>query len=123
MKIISVSSSIIAVTLFFLVSSAVAQDPAKVGPDIYKQKLSEKGVRVFEVSFEPGQKIGTHSHPDHVVYVMTAGTISITEVGKEAKTMDVKPGDAMFFPAQTHHAQNTGKTQLKLVVVELPAKQ
>lgn len=122
MKVISIISSVFALTLFFFAGSAWAQDPATVGPDIYKQKLSEKGVRVFEVTFEPGQKIGTHSHPDHVVYAMTAGTISITEVGKEAKTMDVKPGDAMLLPAQTHHAQNMGKTQLKLVVVELPAK-
>jgi quercetin dioxygenase-like cupin family protein len=123
MKAISAISSIIAVAVFFLVSNATAQDPVKVAPDIYKLKLSEKGVRVLEVSLDPGQKIGTHSHPDHVVYVMTGGTIAITEVGKEAKTMDVKPGEAMYLTAQTHHAQNTGKTPLKLVVVELPSKE
>ena len=100
-----------------------AQDPLKVDPSVYKVKLEEKGVRLFEVSFEPGQKIATHSHPDHVVYAITSGQITITEVGKDAKTMDVKAGDAMYLPAQTHHAQNTGKTSLKLVVVELPKKE
>ena len=122
MKVISGSISILAATVFLLGSKAGAQEPTKVAPDIYKVKLNEKGVRVLEVSFEPGQKIGTHSHPDHVVYALTAGTISITEEGKETKTMDVKPGDTMYLPAQTHHAQNMGKNQLKLVVVELPAK-
>ncbi len=105
-----------------IASSAWAQDPAKVAPDIYKEKLSEKGVRVFEVTFQPGQKIGTHSHPDHVVYALTDGKITITETGKEGKTEDVKAGDVMYIPAQTHHAQNVGTMTLKLVVVELPEK-
>ena len=123
MKSSSVVCSLVAVAVFTLMSNASAQDPVKVAPTIYKLKLDEKGARVLEVTLEPGQKIGTHSHPDHVVYAITAGTITITEEGKEGKTVDVKPGDSMYFPAQTHHAQNMGKAQLKLVVVELPAKQ
>ena len=111
--------AVIAGVLLSAPRSTSAQDPARVGPDIYKLKLSEKGVRVFEVSFKPKQKIAPHSHPDHIVYALTNGQITITEEGKEGKTMDVKAGDAMYLPAQTHHAEN-GNKALKLLVVELP---
>ena len=118
----SVIGIFLTVAVFGLTSAALAQDPAKVAPEAYKLKLSEKGVRVFEVTFKPGQKIPTHSHPDHVVYALTAGTILITEIGKEGKTMNLKPGDTMLIPAQKHHAQNMGKKPLKVVVVELPKR-
>jgi quercetin dioxygenase-like cupin family protein len=103
-----------------LAGGALAQDPAKVAPDIYKLKLSEKGVRVFEVSFKPNQKIATHSHPDHVVYALTDGKIMITEEGKEGQTTELKAGETMYLPAQTHHAQNMTDKPLKVLVVELP---
>lgn len=88
---------------------------------MYKLKLSEKGVRVLEVSLGPNEKIPSHSHPDHVVYALGDGKISITEQGKESKTMDVKAGDAMYMPAQTHQAQNMGDKPIKMLVVEMPA--
>ena len=96
-----------------------AQDPAKVGPTVYRQKLANEKTRVFEITFKPGQSIGMHAHPDHVVYILTAGTLQITEQGKKAITMKGKPGDTFFLPAQKHSAKNVGKTTIKAVVVEL----
>lgn len=98
---------------------AGAQEPAKVGPSIYKLKLQNPRVRVFEVTFKAGQKIGMHSHPDHVAYVLTPGTLKIMEAGKKPVTLTGKAGDTFFLPAQKHAAQNVGKTTLKILVVEL----
>src|SRR5688572_1025147 len=95
-----------------------AQDPAKVGPTVYRQKLANERTRVFEITFKPGQSIGMHAHPDHVVYILTKGTLMITEQGKKPITMKGKPGDTFFLPAQKHSAKNVGKTTIKAVVIE-----
>ena len=108
-----------ALAAFGVASSAIAQDPATVGPQVYKQVLDNERVRVFEVTFKPGAKIDTHSHPDHVAYVIGGGKLEIT--GKDGKTdkFDLKKGQAVFLPAQSHSARNTGKSTTKLVVVEI----
>jgi quercetin dioxygenase-like cupin family protein len=116
-------------TLFiglFLIQSTnlYAQDPMKVATNVYKKVLLENDkVRVLEVVFAPGATTAWHSHPDHSVYALTSGKIQITDKGKPATNIDVKMGTAMFLPAVTHMAKNTGTTTLKLIVTEIkPAK-
>lgn len=101
---------------------AAPGEPQEVGPDIYKVALDNETVRVFEVTFAPGAKIGIHKHPDHVVYSLTGGQITITGEDGKPNVVDLKPGMAMFLPAQNHAAENTGKEELKLLVTELKKK-
>ena len=110
-------TSLVIVTV--LGTLAVAQDPAVVANSVYHKKLENKRVRVFEIVFKPGQAIPMHKHPDHVVYVVTAGTLEIEEKGKKPIKLSGKPGDTFFLPAQSHKAKNVGKTLMKAVVVEL----
>ena len=49
---------------------ARAQDPIKVGPNIYKKLLENDRIRMLEVTFAPGDSIAFHSHPDHAVYFL-----------------------------------------------------
>ena len=77
-------------------------DPAQVGPDIYKMITENDQIRAFEITFAPGAKIGLHKHPDHVVYALTAGKLSITGQDGQTQEADLKAGDAMFLPAQAH---------------------
>jgi beta-alanine degradation protein BauB len=104
---------------FAATANAITQEPQKVGPSVYKMKLENKRCRVFEITFKPGASIGIHAHPDHVVYVVTAGTLEITEQGKAPIKLAGKPGDTFFLPAQKHSAKNIGKTTMKAVVIEL----
>ena len=97
----------------------LAQEPAVVGKGIYMEKLNNAKVRVFEIHFKPGQKIGMHQHPDHVFYAIEGGTLKIAESGKAPVTMKIKPGDCVFLPAQKHWAQNMGKTHIRGVVFEI----
>jgi mannose-6-phosphate isomerase-like protein (cupin superfamily) len=53
-----------------------------------------------------------------VVYVLNGGKTKLTSSGK-TDVMDLKNGQAMFLNAQSHDAENTGKTDLHLLVVEL----
>jgi len=100
-------------------ASAFEQDPVRVGPGIYNLKLDNERVRAFVVKFKPGQSIDVHKHPDHLVYAITGGRLTIHEVGKDPATIDVTPGAVLFLPAQSHSAKNVGRKELKLLVVEL----
>jgi quercetin dioxygenase-like cupin family protein len=94
------------------------RDPMKVANNVYKFIMENDRVRVLDVLFKPGDKAVMHDHPDHVVYVLNAGKINIKSGGK-TDVLDLKAGQAMFLKAQSHEAQNTGKTDLHLLVVEL----
>ena len=76
-------------------------------------------MRLCEVTFKPGAKIVLHSHPDRVVY--SVGGETLTVAGPDGKTKDYayKPGPAFWFTASSHSAVNNGKTEVKLVMVEL----
>lgn len=108
-----------ALALTAIAAPPEAQDPLNVDSTIYNLKMSNERVRAFIVQFKPGQSIAVHKHPDHVVHAITAGRIMIHEVGKDPVEMDVAAGTTLFLPAQSHSAKNTGKTTLRLFVVEL----
>lgn len=101
----------------------LAQDPVKVGPDIYNCIFENERVRVCEATFKPGAKIGTHSHPDHVVYALTAGKVRITSADGP-HDVELKPGQVTWIKAESHSAVNVGTTEVRLLVTELkePAK-
>jgi quercetin dioxygenase-like cupin family protein len=94
------------------------QDPLKVAKNVYKFIMENDRVRVLEVSFKPGDKADMHTHPDHVIYVLKGGKAKLTSSGK-TDVLDMKTGQAVFLKAQSHEAENLGKTELNLLVVEL----
>ncbi len=109
-----------ALTLIVLAPFAVlAQDPATVGPTIYKQTLDNERVRVFQVTFKKGAEIAMHSHPDHVVYVVAGGKLEITLADGTKNVIDAKPGETFLLPAQAHSAKNVGKGTIQVTVTEL----
>jgi quercetin dioxygenase-like cupin family protein len=97
----------------------VWQDPAKVAGDVYKLVLDNERVRVFEVSFKPGQKAVMHGHPDHVVYVLSDYTLNLMLPDGSSQVVPLKKGQAIFMGAGPHAAENIGKTEGHALVVEL----
>jgi quercetin dioxygenase-like cupin family protein len=92
----------------------------KTTPNMYKKILLENDkVRVMEVEFKPGTSSSWHSHPNHVIYVVSGGKMEITEKGKTATTKTMTAGTAMYMPAVTHMAKNVGTTTVKLIVTEI----
>lgn len=102
-----------------LVRAEASMDPTVVGPTVYKKVFENDRIRANEITFTPGASIAMHSHPDHFVYGLSSGTLKVT--GSDGKTMDIwiKPGDAIWLDAQSHSAVNPGKTEVKLIQVEL----
>ena len=109
-------------TVFLLLISVqiYAQDPVKTAPKNYKKVLLENdNVRVLQFEMATNEVIPWHTHPNHVIYALSGGKIEITDKGKEAVTMDVKAGDAVYILAVTHMARNIGATTIKLVITEI----
>lgn len=98
-----------------------AQDPAKVAPDMYNCTFENEHARLCEVTIEAGAKIASHSHPQHMLYVLAPGKARIHPEGGEAVEVDFAPGQAIWANAETHHAENIGGTEVKLLVIEFKA--
>lgn len=94
-----------------------------VAPDMYSLVFENERVRVMQVVFKPGQSIKEHTHPnDHYVYVLEGGQLTISKKDAPPSVADIKVGQVLWIPAETHSAKNTGTTQVKLLVNELKTK-
>ena len=111
--------SMLIMATVFMARISFAADPLVVAPDMYKLKFENERVRVMEVTFQPGQKIAEHSHPDHFVYVEEAGQLKISHPDGTSMDANLKVGDIVWINAETHWAVNTGTTEVKLLVTEL----
>jgi quercetin dioxygenase-like cupin family protein len=94
-------------------------DPIVVGPTVYSMVFENESVRINKVSFDPGETIAMHSHPDHAIYALTAGKLEITHGDGTSNTIELTPGMAAFLPAESHSARNTGDTLVEAAQVEL----
>ncbi len=115
-------SRVAAVALTLLAAlpvGASAQEPAVVGPTIYKQTFDNERVRVFDVTFKKGAEVAMHAHPDHVAYVITGGKLEFTLADGSKQVIESKAGETFFVPAQSHSARNLGNSTIHVVVTEL----
>lgn len=103
----------------FAAKTAVAQDMVKVAPTMCKVLLENDQVRVVEVQAKPGEKIPMHSHPPYIVYALSAGKVKHTSPDGKIKEREVKTGEAGWNEAETHVSENTGTTEVHVLVIEL----
>ena len=98
-----------------------AESADKVGPEVYKRILDNNRVTVLEGHFAPGAKVGMHTHPDHVAYIVSnePAKLRLTYPDGTTKEIDGKPGEPFWIPAETHASENIGTTDVKILVVEL----
>ncbi len=93
-------------------------DVLKVAANVAKPKLENDRVRVLGATFRPGDVAKMHHHPDNVMYVLKGGKLKMTSEGK-SEEMEFTEGQAVFSKAQDHEIENTGKTTVEIIVVEL----
>ena len=102
-----------------MVSINKKNDPAIVASNVYKTIFGNNKVRVLDLLFKPGDKAIPHAHPDHVVYALTNSKIRITSEDGKASDIELKSGQVIFLEAQSHSAENIGKTDSHNRVIEL----
>lgn len=103
-------------------AGAAAQDAARVMPRAYPVVLQHDRVRVLEFTSRPGMGIcgeGVHSHPAHLTVVITdwQGVASTPGTGERPRRGEV--GDVLWSGGSTHKVENTGKTNARVLIVEL----
>jgi beta-alanine degradation protein BauB len=106
-------------TFFLAAKSVFAQDPLKVAPNAFKEKLNNAHVNVLEFMSKPGDKESMHSHPDMLIYVIHGGKLKSTTPDGKAQIIEYKTGDVAWRPAVTHSTENVGTTDMKALLVEV----
>jgi quercetin dioxygenase-like cupin family protein len=94
-------------------------DALKAAPNVSKLIMENDRVRVIDARFKPGVKAAMHSHPDHVLYIFNDGKMKITPSNGKPQIMDLKTGQVIWMDATSHEAENLGKTDVHMLVVEL----
>ncbi len=94
-------------------------DAVTAAPNLYKVVADTMGIRMLEVTYKPGDSSALHSHADYAVYATEGGTA--TFYGKDGAKMEseMKKGTIMVKPGESHSVKNTGKTDLKVILVEV----
>lgn len=101
---------------------ATAQDPARVMPRAYRVRFENDKVRVVEFISRPGMGIcgeGMHSHPARLSIVMSGWKAVASRPGKSGKPRERKDGEVFWSEAETHKVENVGKTNSRVLIVEL----
>lgn len=104
-----------------LAAAALAQDPSKVAPKAFTEKINNDQVQVFEYHSKPGDKEPMHSHRQNVVYVLQGGKERFTLPDGKTEEREFKTGDVIWRDPSTHAVENIGTTEMRALIVELKA--
>jgi quinol monooxygenase YgiN/quercetin dioxygenase-like cupin family protein len=102
-------------------SPAPSQDPLPLYPENYKVILENDRVRVLDFQLKKGAKEMAHSHPAHVVHVITGFRVRFTFPDGTTRIRETNSGDVLFSEAVTHASENIGDTDAHGLLVELKA--
>jgi hypothetical protein len=103
-------------------SAASAQDPARVMPRAFRVALENDKLRVLEFVGRPGMGIcgeGMHSHPARLSVVMNGYKSVVTTPTSAARPAARNDGEVFWSEAVTHKVENVGKTNSRVLIVEL----
>ena len=109
----------IAAMLLSLPGKIFSQDAVTLMPGMHKILLDNDDVKVYEAIYKPGDKVPMHSHPKHIVYVMSGGKMTFTNKEGKKEERITESGKVMDSPPVSHMTENTGDTEIKVLVVEL----
>ncbi len=97
----------------------MAGDAPSIAPDLYKVLFENDRVRVLDTRYGPGVKSEMHSHPDLVAVGLTSAKAKLTLAGGQAVDIELQAGESLFIEAQEHTVENTGTSELHVILVEL----
>jgi beta-alanine degradation protein BauB len=96
----------------------MANDAATVAPHVYTVVFENERARVLEVTMEPGASSEMHSHPDYVVYFLSAGKAKFTTPSGETQEIEWPAGTSMWREAEEHATENVGTTTVRAIFFE-----
>jgi quercetin dioxygenase-like cupin family protein len=100
-------------------ASARAAEAAEVLPHVVKPVLDNPRVRVVEIDFKPGGNTGKMVLSDHMLYMLTNGSLVFDVAGKTPYQMTLSAGQALWLPATTGGLENASDSNVRLLIVEV----
>jgi quercetin dioxygenase-like cupin family protein len=94
-------------------------DAVKAAPDLYKVLSDSAGIRIVEATYKPGDSSVLHSHADNAIYAVAGGEATFYEKDGTKMESEMKTGTIAVRPGEVHSVKNTGKTTLKVILVEV----
>ena len=94
-------------------------NPLQVASNVYSLIMENEHVRVMDARFGPGVKAVMHSHPNHVVYVLSGGKIKISTPDGKSNVVDFEAGQTMWVQGGDHASENIDNVEVRNFVVEL----
>jgi len=97
-----------------------AMDPVKVEANVISRILGDTlGVKFYELIIKPGDSVGMHSHPDHLVFVVDGGMVELTNKEGKVTPTEFVTGMGVVTGPDVHAGKNTGTTTIKLLVADI----
>ncbi len=96
-----------------------AQDATVVDPDHYKVEFENDQVRVLRITYGPGEKSVTHSHPEGVAVFLTDGNVKFTFPDGKTQDVKVEAGQVIWSPESVHLPENTGDKHFEVIQIEM----
>ena len=101
------------------IDQGLAPDLVTAEPGQAKVLLENERVRVLEVRVGVSQKQALHSHPDHLVYPLSAYRVKHIAVDGRTTIGEREPGEVLWIAAESHAGENVGDTEIHLLIIEL----
>ena len=117
-----VSAALVSCVLGAAAALAAAKAQPKLALETEKVLIDNARVRVLDVRSRPTGNVcgvGEHTHPAHVTIVMSAARDKAVTVGGKTEIADMKVGDVYWSDGETHSDVNIGKTNSRVILVEL----
>ena len=96
-----------------------ALDPVRVAPDTHRVAFENMFVRVLEVRIPVGSIEPRHRHPHGLSVYLTDWDAKVTVDGGQPQVNHRKGGSVAWSDAVIHTVQNVGKTEGRVLRVEL----
>lgn len=82
--------------------------------------LDNDRVHMVEVEYQPGGVSEEHTHAfPRTVYVVRGGIVELVAADGTVTQLEVRRGEALWRPAETHTVRNVGPTTVTLVETEI----
>ena len=94
-------------------------DGSKVFPKGTKVLADTLGVKLYEVTMQPGDSMPLHNHPDHIFYVIQGGKGAVYVNGGERQEGEMMNGEGFVNGPVLDKGVNTGKTTVKFIVADI----
>jgi quercetin dioxygenase-like cupin family protein len=92
------------------------KDNCSVAPKNCRILKEDANFRVIDYTAKKGDKVGMHSHPAHVIYVVQGGKTRFTMPDGSTKEIETKSGEALINPPTVHASEHL--SDLHVIIVE-----